>query len=169
VNLYYPEDLKTPKSETILKQMREILHVAAEVIQPHVKPRPESVYGFEVFGVDFKLTDKLDVKLIEINARHDYGHPTGDEKRFGEYSAAFHEWMYSNAILRIFPEGQPLSSRYVRYGAYTLDRERDELGKFIQELASNNKNFNQFNGKHTAIYVPMSDFHKIDILVDYYT
>jgi len=172
VNLYYPEDLKIPKSsntDDILTQMREILHVAAEVIQPHVKPRPESVYGFEVFGVDFMLTDKLDVKLIEINARHDYGHPTGDEKRFGEYSAAFHEWMYSNSILRIFPEGEPLSSRYVRYGAYTLDRERDELGKFIQELASNDKNFNQFNGKHTAIYVPMSDFHKIDILVDYYT
>ena len=169
VNLYYPEDLKTPKSETILKQMREILHVAAEVIQPHVKPRPESVYGFEVFGVDFMLTDKLDVKLIEINARHDYGHPTGDEKRFAEYSAAFHEWMYSNAIVSIFPEGEPLSSRYVRYGAYTLDRERDELGKFIQELTTSNKNFNQFNGKHIAINVPMSDFHKIDILVDYYT
>lgn len=172
VNLYYPEDLKTPKSSNtkdILKQMREILHVAAEVIQPHVKSRPESVYGFEVFGVDFMLTDKLDVKLIEINARHDYGHPTGDEKRFGEYSAAFHEWMYSNAVVKIFPEGEPLSSRYIRYGSYTLDRERDELGKFIQELASSDKNFNQFNGKHTAIYVPMSDFHKIDILVDYYT
>jgi hypothetical protein len=167
-NLYYPEDLKE-SSENILTQMREILHIAAEVIQPHVKPRPESIYGFEVFGVDFMLTDKLDVKLIEINARHDYGHPIGDEKRFAEYSAAFHEWMYSNSIVRIFPEGQPLSSRYVRYGAYTLDRERDELGKFIQELASSDKNFNQFNGKHTAIYVPMSDFHKIDILVDYYT
>ena len=167
-NLYYPEDLKAP-SEDILKQMREILHVAAEVIQPHVKPRPESVYGFEVFGVDFMLTDELVVKLIEINARHDYGHPTGDDKRFGEYSAAFHEWMYSNAIVSIFPEDEPLSSRYVRYGAYTLDRERDELGKFIQELSSNDKNFNQFNGKHVAIYVPMSDFHKIDILVDYYT
>jgi hypothetical protein len=167
-NLYYPEDLKAP-SEDILKQMREILHVAAEVIQPHIKPRAESVYGFEVFGVDFMLTDELDVKLIEINARHDYGHPTGDEKRFAEYSAAFHEWMYSNAIVSIFPEGEPLSSRYVRYGAYTLDRERDELGKFIQELATSNKNFNQFNGKHVAIYVPMSDFHKIDILVDFYT
>jgi hypothetical protein len=168
VNLYYPEDLDA-SSEDILKQMREILHVAAEVIQPHVKPRPESVYGFEVFGVDFMLTDELNVKLIEINARHDYGHPIGDEKRFSEYSAAFHEWMYSNAIVSIFPENEPLSSRYVRYGAYTLDRERDELGKFIQELASSDKNFNQFNGKHTAIYVPMSDFHKIDILVDYYT
>jgi hypothetical protein len=171
-NLYYPEDLKIPESsdtKDILQQMREILNVAAEVIQPHVKPRPESVYGFEVFGVDFMLTDKLDVKLIEINARHDYGHPTGDEKRFAEYSAAFHEWMYSNAIVIIFPEGEPLSSRYVRYGAYTLDRERDELGKFIQELYSSDKNFNQFNGKHIAIYVPMSDFHKIDILVEYYT
>jgi hypothetical protein len=170
-NLYYPEDLNVPKgsTESILQQMREILHIAAEVIQPHVKPRPESIYGYEVFGVDFMLTAKLDVKLIEINARHDYGHPIGDEKRFAEYSAAFHEWMYSNAIVQIFPEGEPLSSRYVRYGAYTLDRERDELGKFIQELANSDKNFNQFNGKHTAIYVPMSDFHKIDILVDYYT
>jgi hypothetical protein len=167
-NLYYPEDLNA-SSEEILQQMREILQVAAEVIQPHIKSRPESVYGFEVFGVDFMLTAELEVKLIEINARHDYGHPIGDEKRFGEYSAAFHQWMYSNAIVKIFPEGEPLSSRYVRYGAYTLDRERDELGKFIQTLSSNDTKFNQFNGKHVAIYVPMSDFHKIDILVDYYT
>ena len=65
--------VKVDQNNLIYEQMNAILETAAIIIKPHAKSYSESKYGFEVFGCDFMITNDLVVKLIEINARHDYG------------------------------------------------------------------------------------------------
>ena len=75
INKYFPDDLNLEKSviSKLYKQMNEIMEASANIIKKHTFSYPESKYAFEVFGVDMMITDDLIVKLIEINARHDYG------------------------------------------------------------------------------------------------
>jgi len=108
-NRLFPEssDLEIGDKEVkhILQQMREILRCAYDVYRPHVATTSESKYGFEIFGCDFIVTGDADVKLLEINARHDYGvddiHKENPEV-YERFCSDLCEWIYKNAVEPIF-------------------------------------------------------------------
>jgi hypothetical protein len=106
-NRYFPYDmdLSVEITEHLYKQMNDVLHVAYQVLLPNAKCYQDTKYGFEVFGCDFMITSDLIVKLIEINAKHDYGvhdlekhNPEG----FIRFCEGFYNWIYEKAILSIF-------------------------------------------------------------------
>ena len=156
INKYFPNDLELPNdiTENILLQMYQCLENAADIIKNNIECYEESKYCFEVFGVDFMITDDYKVKLIEINARHDYG--VNDLKKenpegFKIFCSEFFDWIYKYAINPIFPN-------YISYEYYKLDREKFEIKENIK-----------FNNKFISIFIPLEDYNNIDILVDYFT
>ena len=156
VNRYFPEDLKLSNdiTENILLQMYQCLEGAYNIIKNHVKCYDESKNCFEVFGVDFMITDDYKVKLIEINARHDYGvNDMNKENKEGfiKFNEDFFNWIYINAIQPIFPN-------YISYNYFKCDREKFEITEDIK-----------FNNKYISIFIPLEDFNNIDILIDYFT
>ena len=93
------------EAKSIMQQMREVLRCAYDVYKPHIASTRESKYGFEVFGCDFMVESDGGVKLLEINARHDYG--VNDVKKespevYERFCGDFWEWIYKNAIDPIF-------------------------------------------------------------------
>jgi hypothetical protein len=75
------------------------------VYKPHIASTRESKYGFEVFGCDFMVTSDVGVKLLEINARHDYG--VNDVKKeapevYERFCSDFWDWIYKHAIEPVF-------------------------------------------------------------------
>ena len=87
--------------KNIMQQMREVLRCAYDVYKPHIASTRESKYGFEVFGCDFMVTSDVGVKLLEINARHDYG--VNDVKKeapevYERFCSDFWDWIYKYAI-----------------------------------------------------------------------
>lgn len=106
-NRYFPNDMNLPIEITdhLFQQMNEILEVAYQVLLPNAKCYEDTKYGFEVFGCDFMITTDLVVKLIEINAKHDYGvNDLQKENPNGHFNfcAGFYDWIYEKAILSIF-------------------------------------------------------------------
>jgi hypothetical protein len=106
-NCFFPEDLhlEPHQNNLIYEQMNNILESAAAIIKPHTKSYSESKYAFEVFGCDFMITDDLIVKLIEINARHDYGVDDlkkDNQEGFKVFCSDFYNWVYLNAIKPVF-------------------------------------------------------------------
>jgi hypothetical protein len=104
-NRLFPESrelgLSDKEAKNIMQQMREVLRCAYDVYKPHIASTRESKYGFEVFGCDFMVTSDTDVKLLEINARHDYG--VNDTKKeapevYERFCSDFWDWVYKNAI-----------------------------------------------------------------------
>ena len=109
INRYFPEDLDLSKEKTdnIYLQMEEIMSAVSSIIKDNAFSYEESKYAFEVFGVDFMITDEYEVKLLEVNARHDYG--VNDMKkerkeRFIDFCSDFYDWIYQKAILPVFSE-----------------------------------------------------------------
>lgn len=182
INKYFPDDLNLEKSviSKLYKQMNEIMEASANIIKEHTFSYPESKYAFEVFGVDMMITDDLIVKLIEINARHDYGVDDLKKKdgdKHNQFSSAFFDWIYKNAITPVFGvgirgskdeegrgirgEGGDKGSKFISYEKYKLDRERFEIKEDIR-----------FNGRYVSIYIPnykVYDKNNVDLLVDYFT
>jgi hypothetical protein len=186
INKYFPDDLNLEKSviSKLYKQMNEIMEASANIIKEHTSSYPESKYAFEVFGVDMMITDDLIVKLIEINARHDYGVDDLKKKdgdKHNQFCSAFFDWIYKNAITPVFGKkgqerndgkgdggngggnrgGNGGGNKFISYEKYKLDRERFEIREDIR-----------FNGKYISIYIPnykIYDKNNIDLLVDYFT
>jgi hypothetical protein len=93
------------EAKSIMQQMREVLRCAYDVYKPHISSTRESKYGFEVFGCDFMVTSDIGVKLLEINARHDYG--VNDSKKeapevYERFCSDFWDWIYKHAIEPVF-------------------------------------------------------------------
>lgn len=106
-NCYFPEDMGLSPDiiNSLWKQMEEIISVAFQVILPNAKCYEDTQYGFEVFGCDFMVTSDYIVKLLEINARHDYG--VDDMKKYNQegfamFCSRFYEWIYNKAVSSIF-------------------------------------------------------------------
>ena len=106
-NRYFPYDINLSNEITdhLFVQMNDILNIAYRVLLPHTKCYNDTKYGFEVFGCDFMITSDFIVKLIEINAKHDYG--VNDLKKenangFISFCSGFYDWIYEKAILSIF-------------------------------------------------------------------
>jgi hypothetical protein len=108
-NRLFPESrelgISDKEAKSILQQMREVLRCAYDVYKPHIASTRESKYGFEVFGCDFMVTSDVSVKLLEINARHDYG--VNDIKKeapevYERFCSDFWDWIYKNAIEPVF-------------------------------------------------------------------
>jgi hypothetical protein len=167
INKYFPDDLNLEESviSKLYKQMNEIMEASANIIKKHTFSYPESKYAFEIFGVDMMITDDFVVKLIEINARHDYG--VDDLKKengnkHNQFCSDFFDWIYENAITPVFGgDGEEDGSKFISYEKYKLDRERFEIREDIR-----------FNGKYISIYIPnykIYDKNNIDLLVDYFT
>jgi hypothetical protein len=104
-NRLFPESrelgISDKEAKNIMQQMREVLRCAYDVYKPHIASTRESKYGFEVFGCDFMVTSDLGVKLLEINARHDYG--VNDTKKeapevYERFCSDFWDWIYKHAI-----------------------------------------------------------------------
>jgi hypothetical protein len=187
INKYFPDDLNLEKSviSKLYKQMNEIMEASANIIKKHTFSYPESKYAFEVFGVDMMITDDFIVKLIEINARHDYGVDDLKKKdgdKHNQFCSSFFDWIYEHAITPVFKggggeegeggdggEGEEgreegeggEDGKFISYERYKLDRERFEIKEDIR-----------FNGKYVSIYIPnykIYDKNNIDLLVDYFT
>lgn len=110
-NLYFPEDLPLV-ADTLFQQMNEITFAVTEIMRDHSRPYPESKNAYEVFGLDFLVTDRLEVKLLEINDRVGYdpcnvgalwdpavGPWTPD---FTQFSKEYFTWIYFHAIRPTF-------------------------------------------------------------------
>ena len=174
INKYFPDDLNLEESviSKLYKQMNEIMEASANIIKDHAFSYPESKYAFEVFGVDMMITDDFVVKLIEINARHDYGVDDLKKKdgdKHNHFCSSFFDWIYENAITPVFGgdgdrgnDGKgDGGNKFISYERYKLDRERFEIREDIR-----------FNGRYVSIYIPnykMDDKNNIDLLVDYFT
>jgi hypothetical protein len=108
-NRLFPESrelgIGDKEAKSIMQQMREVLRCAYDVYKPHIASTRESKYGFEVFGCDFMVTSDVGVKLLEINARHDYG--VNDAKKeapeiYERFCTDFWDWVYKHAIEPVF-------------------------------------------------------------------
>jgi hypothetical protein len=108
-NRLFPESrelgISDKEAKSIMQQMREVLRCAYDVYKPHIASTRESKYGFEVFGCDFMVTSDAGVKLLEINARHDYG--VNDVKKeapevYERFCSDFWDWIYKHAIEPVF-------------------------------------------------------------------
>jgi len=108
-NRLFPESrelgLSDKEAKNIMQQMREVLRCAYDVYKPHIATTRESKYGFEVFGCDFAVTSDVGVKLLGINARHDYG--VADAKKeapeiYERFCSDFWDWIYKHAIEPVF-------------------------------------------------------------------
>ena len=108
-NRLFPESkelgISDKEAKSIMQQMREVLRCAYDVYKPHIASTRESKYGFEVFGCDFMVTSDISVKLLEINARHDYG--VNDSKKeapevYERFCSDFWDWIYKSAIEPLF-------------------------------------------------------------------
>jgi hypothetical protein len=108
-NRLFPESrelgISDKEAKNIMQQMREVLRCAYDVYKPHIASTRESKYGFEVFGCDFMVTSDVGVKLLEINARHDYG--VNDVKKeapevYERFCSDFWDWVYKHAIEPVF-------------------------------------------------------------------
>jgi hypothetical protein len=108
-NRLFPESrelgIGDKEAKSIMQQMREVLRCAYDVYKPHIASTRESKYGFEVFGCDFMVTSDVGVKLLEINARHDYG--VNDVKKeapevYERFCTDFWDWVYKHAIEPVF-------------------------------------------------------------------
>ena len=107
--------LSDKEAKSIMQQMREVLRCAYDVYKPHIATTRESKYGFEVFGCDFMVTSDIGVKLLEINARHDYG--VNDVKKeapevYERFCSEFWDWVYKNAIEPAFSIGFEGEEKY---------------------------------------------------------
>lgn len=118
-NRLFPESrelgISDKEAKSIMQQMREVLRCAYDVYKPHIASTRESKYGFEVFGCDFMVTSDGGVKLLEINARHDYG--VNDVKKespevYERFCGDFWEWIYKNAIDPIFSVDVEKAEKY---------------------------------------------------------
>ena len=103
------------EAKSIMQQMREVLRCAYDVYKPHIASTRESKYGFEVFGCDFMVTSDGGVKLLEINARHDYG--VNDVKKespevYERFCSDFWDWVYKNALEPIFSVDNEKTEKY---------------------------------------------------------
>ena len=103
------------EAKSVMQQMREVLRCAYDVYKPHIATTRESKYGFEVFGCDFMVTSDVDVKLLEINARHDYG--VNDTKKeapevYERFCSEFWDWVYKNAVEPAFSAGFESEEKY---------------------------------------------------------
>jgi hypothetical protein len=110
INKYFPNDLNLEPAtiKKLYSQMNEIMEASAKIIKNNAFSYPESLYAFEIFGVDMMITDDLVVKLIEINARHDYGvddlKKENGDKHY-KFCADFYDWIYKYAITPVFTKG----------------------------------------------------------------
>jgi hypothetical protein len=109
INRYFPDDieLSLELKDNIFTQMNDILNVAYKVILPHARCYADTQYGFEVFGCDFMITSDYIVKLLEINAKHDYG--VDDLKKqnpegFIHFCKGFYNWICNSVIFQICGE-----------------------------------------------------------------
>jgi predicted small metal-binding protein len=111
VNRYFPYDLASEnwiqktEIDDYYSQMATVLDCAFQILKPEIKSYPESKYGFEVFGCDFMITTDNVVKLLEINARHDYGVHDMEKMNsegFVKFCEGFYDWVYNTAIAPIF-------------------------------------------------------------------
>ena len=103
------------EAKSIMQQMREVLRCAYDVYKPHIASTRESKYGFEVFGCDFMVTSDVGVKLLEINARHDYG--VNDVKKeapevYERFCSDFWDWIYKHAIEPTFSIDHEKEEKY---------------------------------------------------------
>ena len=120
--------LDDKESKKIMQQMREVLRCAYDVYKPHIATTTESKYGFEVFGCDFMVTSDGSVKLLEINARHDYGVNDIDKENpeiYERFCADFWDWVYKNAIEPMFLTNVEESEKY--------DSEHDRVVAVIEK------------------------------------
>ena len=131
-NRLFPESrelgISDKEAKSIMQQMREVLRCAYDVYKPHIASTRESKYGFEVFGCDFMVASDGGVKLLEINARHDYG--VNDVKKespevYERFCGDFWEWVYKNAIDPIFSIDVEKAEKY--------DSEHDRVVSIIEK------------------------------------
>jgi len=95
-NLYYPDDLSVDWNNVHLldKQMIEIAKCAAELMRYTAASYPESKYGFQIYGMDFLITDEYKVILLEINHHCGFLDVTGNpkDKLYSEFSQKLFQW-----------------------------------------------------------------------------
>lgn len=104
INRYFPFDMTMDdmKKEHILKQMNDIVLMLKEILRNNAEPYPESKYGFEVFGIDFIVSDDYTVYLIEVNDKIGMKSANDGDKKYSEFSHEYFKWIYENAIEPIF-------------------------------------------------------------------
>lgn len=131
-NRLFPESrelgIGDKEAKSIMQQMREVLRCAYDVYKPHIASTRESKYGFEVFGCDFMVTSDVGVKLLEINARHDYG--VNDVKKeapevYERFCSDFWDWVYKHAIEPVFSIDFEKEDKY--------DSEHDRVMSIIEK------------------------------------
>jgi hypothetical protein len=76
-NLFYPADLDDPGDDkTFFPQMEKICNAIVEILRTCAEAYKESVFAFQVFGIDFLPTDDGKIVLLEVNNNVGYDEVT---------------------------------------------------------------------------------------------
>jgi hypothetical protein len=103
-NRYFPMDIdiNEENKEYILKQIKHIVNLLTEIIKNNVEAYPESKYAFEVFGMDFIVTEDFNVYLIEVNEKIGMKNADETDKTYSDFSYEYFKWIYDNAVKPFF-------------------------------------------------------------------
>lgn len=99
-NMYFPDDLNIPAEnmKSVLAQMETITEHLGKLMIGRSHPFPESKYAFEVFGLDFLITQSFNVILMEVNDRVGMSSIGKIDDRYSKFSHDYFSWIYENAI-----------------------------------------------------------------------
>lgn len=104
---FFPEDLvkysniklSQENQMDIYKQIHDIGNLLFNIIKSkNPKTFEETVNSFEILGIDFMITDKLEVKMLEVNSQLGYKINQPDNPVVMNYNYDFFEWVYNKTI-----------------------------------------------------------------------
>ena len=109
-NLWFPKHFPQKDAiESVWSQMNKISICVGEILKPKAKSFGESKCAYEVFELDFLVTDDFNVFLLEANDRVGFD-PMGSsaegfdgkkgpwDEEFTAFSRDYFQWVYNNVI-----------------------------------------------------------------------
>lgn len=102
-NIYFPEEFPATEDnkQKVIFQMNEVVHYLGKLMEIHAKPYPESKYAFEVFGIDFLITNTFDVIIMEVNDKIGLKCIGTIDQKYSDFSREYFKWIYDNAIVSV--------------------------------------------------------------------
>lgn len=138
-DLWFPNDLpKGANVKLIYEQFNEVTDYIGRMFITKMETYPESKYSFDVFGIDFLITNNNKVYLLEINGHNvSYSPATTDfslidgpwTDDFSKFSREYYEWLYKHAIEPY--ENEYKNKNYIFSGYNGLDYR--EFHKLLQK------------------------------------
>jgi len=86
----------------IVKQMHVILSYVAKILNKFAEPYSNFKYAYDIYGVDFLITDNYHVYLMEINNKVGYTMHSYNKIDTTYYNKNYFDWICNNVIFPTF-------------------------------------------------------------------